>query len=128
LKGQEGPIKEHLLEEVYQRRQRTREAQQSAEAPGAEQLDDEADRFEGHFDASAAGPSRSGDAEDEELQELDGEQLSAFNMDREQEEGFDLETLEMTRGKGEDEELAKDPWLASLQQDHVCLVVVVYCP
>lgn len=119
LKDQEGPIKEHLLEEVYQKRQRSREAQQGAETARTEQLEDKEDRFEGHFDASTAGPSWSGRGEDEELEELDGEQLSAFNMDREQEEGFDLETLEMTRGRGEEEELAKDPWLASLQQEHV---------
>jgi hypothetical protein len=125
LKDQEGPVKEHLLEEVYQKRQRTREAPQSAEAPEADQLDDRTNRFEGQFNASAASLSWSGDAEDEKLQELDGEQLSEFNMDREREEGFDLETLEMTRGKGEEEELAKDPWLASLQQEHVRFVMVV---
>lgn len=107
----DGPIKEHLLEEVYEKRQRGR-----AEADGAD-----IDRLAPPPDAAQAGPSdvKRVSAADADAEELDGEQLSAFNMEREEAEGFDVETLELRRGRGEEEELAKDPWLASLQQEHV---------
>ena len=111
-----GPIKEHLLEEVYQKRQRGR-----AEAEGAADID----RLAGPVDpdAAQAGPRdvKRVSAADADAEELDGEQLSAFNMEREEAEGFDTETLELRRGRGEEAELAKDPWLASLQQEHVRL-------
>jgi hypothetical protein len=53
-----------------------------------------------------------------EYHSLDGEEVSAFNMDEEEQAGFNIETGEIRRNT-EEEELAKDPWLQSLQAEEV---------
>ena len=57
--------------------------------------------------------------EDAEYVHLDGEEVSAFNMKDEEAEGFNADTGEIVARKTEDDEVAQDPWLQSLQQEEV---------
>lgn len=103
---EEGPVKEHLLQEVYERRQKHKDGQLAGTGKDECRL---------QFD-SADGEVMEQDAE---YQSLDGEEVSAFNMNEEEEAGFNVETGEIVRRKTEEDELAKDPWLQSLQQEEV---------
>jgi hypothetical protein len=113
-KLQEGPIKEYLLEDAYQKRQRHKDSKEGVlNADQFEELDDVAGN------GASSSRAKCSHQEDAEYDELDGEQISAFNMKDEREGGFDEETGEFTRGRGEEDDL--DPWLASLQHEVVRL-------
>ena len=101
---EDGPIKEHLLGQAWQKRQLTRDGK-------AFNAND--------FDFNLGNE----DAPEEEAQydHLDGEEVSAFNMKDEEAEGFNTLTGEIAPRKSEDDEVAKDPWLLSLQQEEVIM-------
>lgn len=101
---EDGPIKEHLLGQAWQKRQQTRDAK--------------------NFDASDTqfnSGNENQPEEDAEYDHLDGEEVSAFNMKDEEADGFNAHTGELVPRKTEDEDVARDPWLQSLQQEEVCL-------
>lgn len=112
---EEGPIKEHLLGEAWQKRQLTRD--------GKAFNADEINFNLGNEDAPE---------EDAEYDHLDGEEVSAFNMKDEEAEGFNTLTGEIAPRRSEDDESAEDPWLLSLQQEEVRRSVDVlsmpHCP
>lgn len=66
--------------------------------------------------------------EDAEYDHLDGEEVSAFNMKDEEAEGFNAATGEILPRKTEDDEVAEDPWLLSLQHEEVRCRVVHFVP
>lgn len=66
--------------------------------------------------------------EDAEYDHLDGEEVSAFNMKDEEAEGFNAATGEILPRKTEDDEVAEDPWLLSLQHEEVRFTVMHLVP
>ena len=131
-----GPIKEHLLEEAYLKRQRNKDDLQGVvDSTGIPDLDGAAGGGEDQSDedlaggasdeeeGDGAGPSTSEPSsakrslfEEAGYRELDGEQLSAFNMNDETEEGYNEETGEIMRRRDDEDD---DPWLQSLQHEVV---------
>jgi hypothetical protein len=115
LDMQEGPIKEHLLEEAYQKRQRHKDDHQGlVDATDVDRFADAEDVDVG--DGPSSSKPRRSVYQDAEYEELDGEQISAFNMKDEKEEGYNEDTGEIIKRKDED---ADDPWLQSLQHEVV---------
>eukprot|EP00892_Ulva_mutabilis_P002562 jgi/Ulvmu1/12306/UM088_0026.1 len=99
-KEEGGPVKEHLLGQAWQKRQQTRDGKSII--AGDIEFNDGSE-LEPEVDA--------------EYDRLDGEEVSAFNMKDEEAEGFNAATGEILPRKTDDEELAQDPWLLSLQQE-----------
>ena len=94
---QGGPIKEHLVDMAYQKRQSSRSDKGKAVL----------DKFEG---------KKKDCEEDQELDELDGNMLEAFNMRDEREHGFiDADGSFVERKNKDEEELKKDAWLSSIE-------------